>query len=162
VRSAQTGLFSDSQLDAFTATAFRRAHEANRMGVRVDGNAGALQVAGGLTVVSEIISPGDIQMTGAGLPFVLLYECQTTGGYPRIATVIPADMPRAAQAPAGVSLRFQFVDTDTAVEAERRFRAHMKALPGLTEPLVRDPADIAELLSYQLVSGVTAGDDDTI
>ena len=53
----------------------------------------------GRKIVSEVIMPGDIQIIGDGTPYVLLSECQTTGGYPRIATVLPCDLPCIAQAP---------------------------------------------------------------
>ena len=59
-------------------------------------------------------------MTGDGVPYILGPECQTTGGYPRIGTVISADMPRAMQAVPGAKLRFRFV---TLAEARAAFAA---------------------------------------
>ncbi len=86
-----------------------------------------------------------------------MYECQTTGGYPRIGTVIPADLPRVAQAAPGVELRFRFVSRAEALEAEAGYR---RALGAITvRPLVRDPADMPDLLSHSLISGVTAGEE---
>jgi allophanate hydrolase len=89
----------------------------------------------------------------------LLAECQTTGGYPRIGTVIPADLPQVAQTPAGTALRFRFVTLDEALMAERAYRRHLAELPWNRFPLIRDPRDISDLLSYTLISGVTAGED---
>lgn len=159
VESLQTQFFPPEQLETFTNTTFIRDTRANRMGVRLPSDGPGFHVDGGLNVVSEIIVPGDIQVTGDGTPFVLLSECQTTGGYPRIGTVLPADLPRVAQAPAGAKLRFRFVPLPEAVEIEAKFRKHLKDLPRSLEPLVRDPHDISDLLSYQLISGVTAGTD---
>ncbi|KMK67758.1 biotin-dependent carboxyltransferase family protein [Puniceibacterium sp. IMCC21224] len=159
VESLQTGFFPADDLKRFTTTTFTRDTRANRMGVRMPSDGPGFHVEGGLNVVSEIIVPGDIQVTGDGTPFVLLSECQTTGGYPRIATVLPADLPRVAQAPPGAKLGFRFVPLAEAVEAEAKFRKHCKDLPRSLQPLVRDPHDISDLLSYQLISGVTAGDD---
>jgi allophanate hydrolase len=109
----------------------------------------------GLSIVSEIITPGDIQVTGDGTPFVLLCESQTTGGYPRIGTVLPSDLPRAVQCPAGKLLRFAFVSLNEARQIEARARKDVAGLK--PEPLVRDPKDMKDLLSYNLISGATAG-----
>ena len=103
--------------------------------------------------------PGDIQITGDGTPFVLLSECQTTGGYPRIGSVLPSDLPRVAQAPPGAEIRFSFVSLDEATRIERRHAEAQRALPGKVHPLIRDPHGMSDLLSYQLISGVTAGDE---
>jgi len=159
VASAHTALFAADTRARFAATAFARHARANRMGARLEGSAEGFALPGGRGVVSEVVVPGDIQITGDGTPFVLLCECQTTGGYPRIATVLPCDLPRVAQAPAGAPLRFRFVALAEAVAAERAAAALRAALPGRCRPLVRDPATIADLLGLQLISGVTAGDD---
>ena len=106
-----------------------------------------------LSIVSEVIVPGDIQITGDGTPFVLLAESQTTGGYPRIGTVLPCDLPRVAQAPAGAKLQFSFVTLDEGAAIQARADAEQGKLASKAEPLVRDPAAIQDLLSYQLVSG---------
>lgn len=154
VPSFQTGLFDQATLDRFEATEFRRGARANRMGMQLDSDGEGFSAEGQLNVLSEVISPGDIQMTGTGNPFILLPECQTTGGYPRIATVLPCDLPRAAQTPAGGALRLTFVPLEEAVAIQTAFEADLKRLPSRVEPLVRDPHDIPDLLSYQLISGM--------
>ncbi|MCA0998426.1 biotin-dependent carboxyltransferase family protein [Alloyangia pacifica] len=158
VESLQTRLFPEEQRRRLGETTFTRDSRANRMGVKLVPDGAPFGVDGGLSVVSEIITPGDIQMTGDGAPFVLMAECQTTGGYPRLATVIPADLPRVAQAPAGAELRFSFVSMDEALAAESAYRAALRELPRRIEPLVRDPADVADLLSHKLVSGFSNGE----
>ena len=100
---------------------------------------------------------GDIQMTGEGVPVILLPECQTTGGYPRIGTVVPDDLPRMAQAAPGTVLKFNFVTREVALKAHVNHAQSYQALMGKIAPLIRDPHDIRDLLSYQLISGVTAG-----
>lgn len=159
VPSLQTGFFDEAEIARFQETAFRRDARGNRMGVRLLPPGEGFHSEAGLSVLSEIIVPGDVQITGDGAPFVLLCECQTTGGYPRIGSVLPADLPRVAQAPAGAELRFVFVSLEEAVEVERRERESRRSLRGRLRPLVRDPALIANLLSYQMIGGVTAGDD---
>jgi allophanate hydrolase len=93
VRSLQTHVFGD-MLERFVSTRFTRDARANRQGIRLNPEGEGFATEGGLTVVSEIIATGDIQITGDGAPYVLMCESQTTGGYPRIATIVPSDLPR--------------------------------------------------------------------
>ena len=161
VSSLQTSMYGAETVNRFAKTIFTRDTRANRMGVRLNSDGEGFLVEGGLSVLSEVITPGDIQVTGDGAPYVLMSECQTTGGYPRIATVLPADLPRVAQTPSGAKVCFEFVTLDEAVDIERRVQTARSTLAlGLT-PLIRDPHDISDLLSYQLISGVVAGDEDT-
>jgi len=120
------------------------------MGIRMDHDGDGFDTEGALSIVSEVTVPGDIQLTGDGAPFVLMCECQTTGGYPRIGAVIPCDLPRAAQAPAGAQVQFEFVDMNAALALHRSYIAILPTLAKRTKPLVRDPADIANLAGYQL------------
>jgi allophanate hydrolase len=159
--SLQTELFR-SVLKRFEDTEFSRDMRGNRMGVRMGSDGPGFALEGALSVLSEVITPGDIQITGDGSPFVLLSESQTTGGYPRIGTVLPCDLPRVVQARPGEVLRFRFVDLDEAIEAERRHSAELAGLHRSLFPLVRDPHDIGDLLSYQLISGVIAGTEEDL
>lgn len=159
VPSLQTDLFPKSERARFEATAFRRDPRSNRMGARLTGEGDGFSSEAGLSVLSEVITPGDIQITGDGTPFVLMAECQTTGGYPRIGTVIPADLPKVAQAGRDAELRFRFIDLAEAVAVERAEAKRLKALPRQLRRLVRRPEEMRDLLAYQLISGVTKGDD---
>lgn len=161
IASIQTEQFSTETLERFGRTAFSRDPRGNRQGVRMASEGDGFFTDGGLSIVSEVIIEGDIQITGDGAPYVLMCECQTTGGYPRIGTVIASDLPRVAQAPTGAPLSFRFISLDEAREAEQNVRKMLKGLPAKTTPLVRDPHDIANLLSYQLVSGVISATADT-
>lgn len=159
VPSLQTSHFAANEIERFQTTAFHRDNRGNRMGVRMVPEGNGFHTESGLNILSEVIVPGDIQITGDGTPFVLLSECQTTGGYPRIGSVLPCDLPRVAQAQPGTTLRFKFVPLEEAVEIEQRDALARRDLRRKVQPLIRDPHDIADLLSYQLISGVTAGDD---
>ena len=159
VPGPQTDFFSMTEQARFGAMTFRRDTRGNRMGVRLLCDGDGFHSERGLSVLSEVIVPGDIQITGDGSPFVLLGECQTTGGYPRIGSVLPCDLPIVAQARPGAPLRCRFVTLEEGVEAERRAGTHRKGLRNRLRPLIRDPHRIHDLLSYQLISGVTAGDD---
>ncbi|WP_424934598.1 biotin-dependent carboxyltransferase family protein [Amaricoccus macauensis] len=160
VASFQTHLFSPAELDRLQSVPLRRGRRANRMGVALEPEGGGFHIEGGRNVVSEIIVPGDIQITGDGTPFVLMAECQTTGGYPRIGTILPCDLTRMAQAPAEAELRLCWVDLANAIALERE-EAHRRAdLHRQCGPLIRDPRRMHDLLSYQLISGVVAGDEE--
>lgn len=159
VPSLQTPLFDPAQLARFQDTDFQRDPRGNRMGVRLRAGGAGFAARAGLSVLSEVIVPGDIQITGDGTPFVLLAECQTTGGYPRIGTVLPADLPRVVQARPGATLRIRMIALEEAVEIERNEAARRAALPARLRPLLRDPREMGDLLSYNLVSGATVGTD---
>ena len=153
----QTAWFTDATRTRFAASVFRRSLRANRTGLPLThGGAGfAADVA--TSPVSDFIVSGDVQITGDGTPYLMLAECQTIGGYPRIGTVIAADLPRAAQSAPDAPLRFAWI---TAEEADTLYCSDAQILSAIAQrtfPLVRNPADIPDLLSYQLIGGVTAG-----
>lgn len=159
VASLQTDWFDPDELIRFEAIGFQRDARGNRMGVRLLPDGDGFHSEQGLSVLSEVIVPGDVQVTGDGALYVLLSECQTTGGYPRIGSVLPSDLPRVAQSPAGSAFRFRFVSIEEAIGIERQSQARRAALRQRVHPRIRDPHDIPDLLAYQLISGVTAGDD---
>ncbi len=154
VPSLQTALFDEEEIARFEATAFRRDVRSNRMGARLQFDGKGFATGSGLSILSEVIVPGDIQITGDGTPFVLMSECQTVGGYPRIGSVLPSDLPRVAQAPADADLRFSFVSLEEATMIESRALKNRLALPKSITDLVRDPRRMSDLLSYQLIDGI--------
>jgi allophanate hydrolase len=160
VHSMQSHKFSDPELQRFSETEFTRDTRANRMGVRLAHTGNGFASQGQLSALSEIVVPGDLQMTGDGTPYVLMAECQTTGGYPRIGTVIPCDLPHIAQADVGAKLRFQFLSLGKATEVQRTHLNNLSKLSKRVQPRIRDPHDIPDLLSYQLIDGVTTGGPD--
>jgi len=157
IESFQSHTYDADTRTRFAETEFHRDARANRMGMRLNSDGEGFFAQGGLNILSETIVPGDIQVTGDGTPFLLMAESQTTGGYPRIGTVIPADLAKAAQTPAGGVLRFAWVTRDEALAAEEKHRVYLSSLSKLCTPLVRDPAEIRDLLTYQLISGATDG-----
>jgi allophanate hydrolase len=159
VPSLQTGFFAEAEIARFQSTTFTRDARGNRMGVRMVPEGEGFHSEAGLSILSEVIVPGDIQVTGDGTPFVLMADCQTTGGYPRIGSVLPCDLPRVAQAQPGARLHFRMVSLDEGTEIEKKAAEARASLRKRVVPLVRDVHRIRDLLSYQLVSGVTAGRD---
>lgn len=157
--SMQTEQFDHATRKRFINTAFRRDARGNRMGVRMDHSGAPFVSDNQLTILSDVIVPGDIQIAGDGAPFVLMCECQTTGGYPRIGTVLPSDMARVAQAPAGATLSFKFVALEDARAIEQRANTARATLGKAITPLLRDPHSIRDLLSYQLIGGAISATD---
>ncbi|OED46911.1 urea amidolyase [Rhodobacteraceae bacterium (ex Bugula neritina AB1)] len=160
IESFQSQLFAAAVRRRFAAVAFSRGSRANRMGVEMVSDGEGFAAEGQLNILSEVILPGDVQMTGEGKPFVLMRECQTTGGYPRIGTVLPCDLPRVAQAQAGAVLRFRWVSLEDGLEIQAKHENTLKSLPAACHPLVRDPAAVRDLLSYQLISGAVSAEAD--
>ena len=89
------------------------------MGYRLEGP--PLQHAKGFNIVSDAILPGSIQVPGSGRPIVLLRDAQTTGGYPKIATILSSDLGRFAQLRPMSKVRFRAVDPDDAQLLRREF-----------------------------------------
>jgi hypothetical protein len=72
---------------------------------------------------------GSIQVPGNGQPIVLMPDRGTTGGYPKIATVITADFGRFAQIPPGTGFRFTAVSMKEAQAEARKFADLLRSLP---------------------------------
>ena len=98
---------------------------------------------------------GAIQVPGNGRPIVLMADRQSTGGYPKIATVIGPDLGRLAQTRAGMEFRFEIVSVEQAVAA-RRAEAAALASGIVVEPLVRTNLTSEFLLGLNLIDGVVA------
>lgn len=98
----------------FVEATFRVTPMMDRMGVRLADEAGVFVGASILSLVSDPILPGDIQILGDGTPIVLMRDHQPTGGYPRIGTVISADLDRFAQVRAGDPVAFEPVSVEHA------------------------------------------------
>jgi allophanate hydrolase subunit 2 len=123
------------------------------MGMRLDGP--KLEHAKGYNIVSDGIAPGSIQVPGNGLPIVLLADRQTTGGYPKIATVVSADMPALGRLVPGAKVAFEAVGIEAAEAAARQLAAELGSMADRIIPARREPAvDAAKLMGENLVSGM--------
>ncbi len=134
--------------------AFTISRLADRMGVRLDGP--AITPEKGFNIVSDGIATGAIQIPGDARPIVLMRDRQTTGGYPKIATIITADLDRFAQLPPGHAVRFILVSREEAVAAARARRQRLETLPARLVP-AGSALSTERLLSLNLIDGVTAG-----
>jgi len=101
-------LFPPESLDNFFKTEYRISFDSDRMGYRLGG-----PVLNGFrewgSVLTFPVFPGMVQVTPDGLPIVLMADCQTTGGYPVIAIVLPPDLCALAQKPPGAAVLFEEV-----------------------------------------------------
>ena len=102
--------FTVESLQEFLNSAYTVTPQMDRMGMRLDGPPLKHVTPDAADIVSDGVTPGAIQVPGNGQPIILLADCQTVGGYPKIATVISADLPRLAQRKPGDTLRFRAVD----------------------------------------------------
>jgi len=109
-------LFPAAVRERFLAGAFVVSSRLDRMGVRIEDRDGVFATTPILSLVSDAIVAGDIQILGDGTPIVLMRDHQPTGGYPRIGTIISADLDRFAQMRPGSALAFAPVTLQKARE----------------------------------------------
>ena len=112
VRGVDRDRFDALTLQRFTSEAFAVSPDSDRMGVRLDGP--ELKGENQTDLISEAVAPGTVQVPPGGKPILLLGDCQTIGGYPKIAHVITVDLGIAAQLRAGDAIRFSEVSRQEA------------------------------------------------
>jgi biotin-dependent carboxylase-like uncharacterized protein len=100
--------------------------QSNRMGYRLQG--AALQRRTARQLNSHAVFPGVIQVPSGGAPIVLMADAQATGGYPRIATVIAADLWRLAQTRPGNTIAFELVTRTQAHQAWQKQQTYLRRL----------------------------------
>jgi antagonist of KipI len=118
-------MFTPSAVETLFKARFTVTTSANRMGYRLDGL--PLAPAGDADILSDATPIGSIQVPRSGQPILLMADRQTTGGYPKIATVITADLPLAGQLAPGDWVEFVSCTREAAVDA---LRAQERRLTG--------------------------------
>jgi antagonist of KipI len=111
----QQDRFADDALRVLQAGPYTISERSDRMGYRLDG--APLTHAGSADIISDATPVGAIQVPGSGLPILLLADRQTTGGYPKIATVITADLPVVGQLAPGDAISFAECSRKEAIAA---------------------------------------------
>ncbi|MHC8286960.1 5-oxoprolinase subunit C family protein [Pseudomonas sp. XS1P51] len=104
--------FSRIEIDRFLSESFQVSAQSDRMGYRMTGP--VIAHLKGFNIVSDAISTGSVQIPGSGHPIIAMHDRQTTGGYPKIATVIRADLARLGQLKPGDWLTFAEVSVEEA------------------------------------------------
>ncbi|HJR60265.1 MAG TPA: biotin-dependent carboxyltransferase family protein [Vicinamibacterales bacterium] len=116
--------FTEHARDVFAQSRYIVTPDSNRMGYRLDGP--RLEHADAADMLSDATPVGSVQVPPSGCPILLMADRQTTGGYPRIATVITADLPLAGQLAPGDWIEFEPCSRAAAVEALRRREAALR------------------------------------
>jgi biotin-dependent carboxylase-like uncharacterized protein len=127
VPGPQDDEFSDEAKALFLDSDWNISATSDRMGYRLEGP--VIEHLHGHNIVSDGTVDGSIQVPGNGAPIVLMMDRNTTGGYPKIATVISADLGRLAQTPAGTAFRFKAVSMPEAQAEARKFAELLRSLP---------------------------------
>jgi antagonist of KipI len=122
----QTDRFSAEARDTFYRSRYRVTEQSNRMGLRLDGESVEAPCSG--QMITEGVSLGAVQIPAGGQPIILFVEQQTTGGYPKIANVISADLASVGQLRPGDQIQFELVSAETARSLIREQEALLRTL----------------------------------
>ena len=150
VLGPQDDRFTANGLATLVDATYTLSARSDRMAYRLEG--AKLEHGAGFDIVSDGIQFGSIQVPGDGLPLVLMADRQPTGGYPKIATVIRADLGALAQVRPGQSFRFVTVSVEQAVAALRQAQHDITGALDRLRPLGAG-LDLAALASGDYLSG---------
>jgi antagonist of KipI len=129
IMGPQTDYFTNDSMETFLSSEYSISLTSDRMGYRLAGP--PLTHRSQKELISEGMTFGAIQVPSNGQPIVMMADCPTTGGYPKIGTVISADLPLLAQCVLNKS-RIRFRKT-TVEKAQEKYRELMKGLGKIVE-----------------------------
>jgi biotin-dependent carboxylase-like uncharacterized protein len=159
VMGPQDDEFDDAAKRLFLDSEWRISATSDRMGYRLEGP--VIKHLHGHNIVSDGTVNGSIQVPGNGAPIVLMADRGTSGGYPKIATLISADFGRFAQTPAGTGFRFKAVSMAEAQGELRNFTRLLRSLPDRLRAIENFDLNIEALqdanVAGSAVSAVDAG-----
>jgi 5-oxoprolinase (ATP-hydrolysing) subunit C len=124
--AAEYEAYDDASIETFWRGSWKVTPQSDRYGFRLEGH--ALRSRRPLEMRSHGIVPGVIQVPPSGQPIIQLRDAQPTGGYPKIGTVIEADLWRLAQARIGTSIRFAKTTYDEALDAQEELQWYLNKL----------------------------------
>ena len=127
VLGPQDDAFTAQGLQTFLESTYQVSQHTDRMGCRLEGPEIAHRESA--DIISDWVPTGGVQVPGDRKPIILLADRQTTGGYPKIATVIGPDLPLVSQCRPGDPLRFRAVTLAEALAVAREIEADLAALP---------------------------------
>jgi biotin-dependent carboxylase-like uncharacterized protein len=122
----QEDYFDDRSRAIFLSETYQVTWQQDRMAYRLEGP--SLRHQRGYNIISEGVVPGCIQVLGTGRPIVLMRDAGTVGGYPKIGTIIEADLGRLAQKRPGSEVRFAAVSVTDAQALRRRHLARLELI----------------------------------
>ena len=153
VLGPQDDFFSEDAIEALLSSSYSISPQADRMGFRLEG--ARLEHTKGYNIVSDPIVAGSVQVPGSGQPIVLLADAQTTGGYPKISTVISADLPVLGRRRPGDLVRFTAIAQPEAEALRREQEAEVRrTIANLSEVKRGGLLDARALYETNLVSGM--------
>jgi len=132
IRGPQVEAFRPDAMDVLSRERYTISREADRMGYRLHG--APLEHRNSPDIVSDATPLGSLQVPASRQPILLMADRQTTGGYPKIAVVISADVPLAAQLVPGDTIGFTVVEVE---EAQRVIREQYRELDLMLSPVGR-------------------------
>jgi antagonist of KipI len=124
IRGPHEMKFTQAAFEALFNSRYVVTSSSNRMGYRLEGT--VLTHSGKADILSDATPIGSIQVPASGQPILLMADRQTTGGYPKIATVITADLPLAGQLAPGDWIEFSACSRSAALDALRRQRGRLE------------------------------------
>lgn len=134
VLGPQEDMFTSEGVEAFLSQAYILTTESDRMGYRLNG--AVVKHKGAAEIVTDALTPGAVQVPGSGKPILLMADAQTTGGYPRIATVTTPDISRLGQAKPNDKIQFRKVSLTEARERYLKFYGYLIQLEKMLEKQV--------------------------
>ncbi|MCI7129650.1 MAG: biotin-dependent carboxyltransferase family protein [Lachnospiraceae bacterium] len=122
VLGPQDEMFSKQGIDTFLSQEYTVTSDFDRMGCRLEGS--FIAAKDQVDMISDGIAYGSVQVPSHGKPIILLSDRQTTGGYPKIATVASVDIPKLVQRKTDHKIRFTAISVQ---EAQKLYREEEKA-----------------------------------
>jgi len=119
VLGPQDDFFTADAVATFLSADYFVTHQMDRLGYRLSGP--VLAHAKGYNIISDGYVAGAVQVPGSGEPIVLLVDAQPPGGYPKIATIVTADLARLTQSRPGRNVRFEAMEIEAAHRLRREF-----------------------------------------
>ena len=115
VLGPQDEMFTEKGLFDFKSALYTVTQDSNRMAAKLNG--AAIEARAGVDILSDGIVEGSVQISANGQPIVMLTDHQSTGGYAKIATVIPCDIPTLAQVRPSQLVGFRVVTVEEGTAA---------------------------------------------
>lgn len=126
----QQDMFAEEAIATFFAKPYTVTKQADRVGYRLTGS--RIFPISKADIISDAVYQGAIQIASHGMPFIMLADHQTTGGFAKLGYVVRSDLFKVAQTKAGDSIRFRCVSEDEAIEAlaleQQKFQVISKIL----------------------------------
>jgi len=155
VLGPQEDYFGEAELASFLSAPFKVSSDVDRMGIRLEGEKLKALPEKGHDLISDGLVPGSIQVPGTGQPIILSVDCQSVGGYPKIATIISSDLYRLGQLTPGTEIKFKAVDlNETQALNLNMEKAIEKAIGSIQNYFGEGAIDLTALYEANLVGGV--------